>query len=148
MSEQMGSRFDMHQRSIPCPICNVPHSHTARCNYDVLTTQIMHWKALVESHKMSIESLKKANVEAIDIARNLQDVLKTVEPGVSKMHARAQTMAEVLRHALHLGHLGEGSTRGWATDALKEWDAEYGPKELPAESPKNAGEEIQRSEGH
>lgn len=148
MSEQMGSRFDMHQRSIPCPICNVPHSHTARCNYDVLTTQIMHWKALVESHKMSIESLKKANVEAIDTAKAFQDILKDVEPNMSRMHSKAQTMAEVLRHALHLEHLGEGSTRGWARDALTEWDKEYGAKKLPAEPSKNDGEEVQRSEGH
>jgi hypothetical protein len=43
---------------------------------------------------------------------------------IEKLQARiagADELAEVIEHALELGHLGEGSTRGWAKQALEKY---------------------------
>lgn len=43
-------------------------------------------------------------------------------PEMRNVNVRADNLAEVIKHAITIGHLGGGSTLRWAEQALKEWE--------------------------
>ena len=122
----MSSRFDMHQPDRLCPVCMHLHPQTNPCQYDVLVK-------LVHSFRQDMNSLVRANKEAVSVAQEFQKIIQEVEPTVSLLHNLASDMNEFL-----LGRTDETSV------ALRaRWDSYYRKKainvaeKLPTETPTN-----------
>ncbi len=80
-----------------------------------LQDQILDLKGKLKATEMLAEEFK-------DLYKSKQEQAFRFANRLVDEKAMAKDLADVVRHALDLGHLGEGSTHGWATQVLAQFD--------------------------
>lgn len=73
------SILELNNRYV-CPVCSYQHSPTVKCSYDTLVN-------LISILRRERSSLVIANREATDIAKEFQNVLRSMEPEISRLVA-------------------------------------------------------------
>lgn len=106
----------------PCVICMQNHSPLTLCKHEILVQ-------IIDQYKHSVNSLAKANREAVSIAKDFQNLLRDLEPFTSALKGQADMLSDVIEHALDFEHFtSEGSTENWARETLNDYRKFIGPK--------------------
>lgn len=129
----MSSIFDMNHKRI-CPICTDVHAVNVKCSYDLLM-QIIH---TMRGERMT---LMKANREAVDVARNFQNL-------IVDMTVRLEELVEVSEDFKILKAACDKYPDGsliieYANEIKKE---SHGAEKLRTKTPDGDSKEVQRSE--